>query len=68
MSEYRDIIARLAYNISKWGKDGGGSRLKGYKRRAAGGKVSHSSEPSDVPPVKSHTFPTSKQPKTNETE
>jgi len=68
MSEYRDSIGRLAYSITKWGKDAGGSRLKGYKRTAAGGTASHSAEPSDVPPVKSHTFPTSKQQATNEAE
>jgi len=68
MSEYRDSIGRLAYSITKWGKDTGGSRLNGCKRTAAGGTASHSAQPSDIPPVKSHTFPTCKQQAANEAE
>jgi hypothetical protein len=68
MSEYKDSIGRLAYSITKWGKDAGGNKLKGHKRTVAGGMASHSAEPSDVPPVKSHTFHTSKQQATNEAE
>jgi len=68
MSEYRDSIGRLAYSITKWGKDTDGSRLKGYKITASDGTASHSAEPYDVPPVKSHASPTSKQQATNEAE
>ena len=68
MSEYRDSIGRLAYSITKWGKDTGGSRLNRCKRTAAGGTASHSAQPSDIPPVKSHTFPTCKQQAANEAE
>jgi hypothetical protein len=65
MSEYRDSIGRLAYTITKRGKDAGDIRLKGYKRMAAGSTASHSAQPSDVSPIKSHTFPTYKQQTTN---
>jgi hypothetical protein len=68
MSEYMDSIGRLAYSITKWGKDVDGSRLKECNRTAAGGTASHSAQPSDIPTVKSQTFPSSKQQATNEAE
>jgi hypothetical protein len=61
MSEYKDSISRLAYGISKRNKDVGDSRLKEYKRTADGPTASQSPQASDLPPVKGHALPTSKQ-------